>query len=85
MDAAAELERGLEVVVDHELRSEIAERKAELDDLRGRRTLQTQLHHGRTAGSGGTRCRFVGHDRVDLHETLPRLVSELGSSAARAS
>ena len=78
VDAAAELERGLEIVVDDELGLEIVQGTAELDDLRGRRTLQPQLHDGRTACRGGAGRLRVGHERVDPHETFARPVSELG-------
>ena len=50
VDAAAKLERSVDVVVDHELEIEVAERTSERDYLLGRRSLQPQLDHGRAAG-----------------------------------
>jgi hypothetical protein len=85
VDAAAELERSVEVVVDDELGLEIVQGPAQLDDLCGRGSLQAQLHDGRAPCRGSAGRLRIGHERVDPHETFVRPVSELGSSAARAS
>ena len=71
VDAAAELERGLEVVVDDELGPDVGERPPERDDLGGRRPLQPQLDDGRPAGRRAARRGLVGDECVQPHGKTP--------------
>ena len=47
VDATAELERRIDIVVDDQLRPETGERAAQLDHFLGGRAFETQLQHGR--------------------------------------
>ena len=71
MDADAELERRVDVVVDDQLGVEAGERPPERDHVRRRRALQPQLHDRRPAGRGPPSRLLVGHERVQPHERRP--------------